>query len=60
MRRARALAAGEGCAASGIVGGVRHVRGPPSAARGTAGRSPRWRRLCLHAQKTSPGRKIEV
>ena len=43
MRRARALAAGEGCAASGIVGGVRHVRGSPSTARGVARRMRRWR-----------------
>ena len=60
VRRARALAAGEGRAATDSVGSVRRVRGAPSAARGIAGGPPRWRRSCLYAQATLPGRKIDV
>ena len=48
IRRARALAAGEACAASGNVGSVRHVRGAPSMARGVARRSPRGCRSRLY------------
>ena len=60
VRRARALAAGEGRAATDSVGSVRRVRGAPSAARGIAGGPPRWRRSCLYAQATLPGREIDV